>query len=54
LALKIKIKAIFFGLNPQNYKSQKVKRNARASSGVLLVFFWHDIDVIKKLHLCPF
>jgi len=29
-------------------------RNARASSGVLLVFSWHDIDVIKKLHLCPF
>jgi hypothetical protein len=29
-------------------------RNARASSGVLLVFSWHGINVIKKLHLCPF
>jgi hypothetical protein len=30
------------------------KRNARASSGVLLMFSWNGIDVIKKLHLCPF
>jgi hypothetical protein len=29
-------------------------RNARISSSVLLVFSWNDIDVIKKLHLCPF
>jgi hypothetical protein len=29
-------------------------RNARTSPGVLLVFFCNDIDVIKKLHLCPF
>jgi hypothetical protein len=39
-------------------KSQKnhlqQMRNARASSGVLLVFSWDGIDVIKKLHLCPF
>jgi hypothetical protein len=29
-------------------------RNARTSPGVLLVFFCNGIDVIKKLHLCPF
>jgi hypothetical protein len=30
------------------------KRNARTSSGVLLVFSYNGIDVITKLHLCPF
>jgi hypothetical protein len=29
-------------------------RNARTSPGVLLVFSYNGIDVIKKLHLCPF
>jgi hypothetical protein len=29
-------------------------RNARTSPGVLLVFSSNGIDVIKKLHLCPF
>jgi hypothetical protein len=29
-------------------------RNARTSPGVFLVFFCNGIDVIKKLHLCPF
>jgi Na+/pantothenate symporter len=29
-------------------------RNARTSPSVLLVFSWNDIDIIKKLHLCPF
>ncbi|XP_062169529.1 exocyst complex component EXO70B1-like [Alnus glutinosa] len=37
-----------------NHMKKKSKRNVRASSGVLLVFSWHGIDVIKKLHLCPF
>jgi hypothetical protein len=29
-------------------------RNARASPAVLLVLSWNGIDIIKKLHLCPF
>jgi hypothetical protein len=29
-------------------------RNARTSPGVLLMFSCNDIDVIKKLHVCPF
>jgi hypothetical protein len=29
-------------------------RNSRPSSGVLLMFSWNGINVIKKLHLCPF
>jgi hypothetical protein len=27
-------------------------RNVRTSLGVLLVFSYNDIDIIKKLHLC--
>jgi hypothetical protein len=34
--------------------SKKKKRNARTSSGVFLVFSWNGINVIKKLHICPF
>jgi hypothetical protein len=34
--------------------AQKKRRIARVSPGVFRVFSWNDIDVIKKLYLCPF
>jgi hypothetical protein len=37
----------------RNFLNRK-KRNIRTSPGVLLVFSCNGIDVIKKLHLCPF
>jgi hypothetical protein len=37
-------------LSPRHLK----KRNARTSSGVLLVFSSNGINVIKKLHICSF
>jgi hypothetical protein len=35
-------------------KGNKDPRNARTSPDFLLVFSCNGIDVIKKLHLCPF
>jgi hypothetical protein len=39
---------------PHEANVTSLKRNARISPGVLLVFSCNGINVIKKLHLCLF